>query len=148
MRNWQRLKRDGIDPPQLPGTGCGMRLLHSSRSMNWRVPVALWQARKHSLKEFILRKRDPFGAPSLSGSALRSHLLLHRCGIDMCDFNDICESLDRSKHRAGDPAQISPAEKVDLSIGSMCFSFLIISDRFGGEKCSKNTIWSINQLTN
>ena len=160
MRNWQRLKCDGIGPPQLSEMGCGMMFHLSAHSANRRAPVASWQVRKRSLKEFIppagrtaleragLRTRDPIGAPSLSGSALRSHLMQHRCGRDVCGCNDICESVNRLNHRTGDPAQISPAEAFDLSIDSRsldrnpsCATKAPSHKEEDERKCDSHTLW-------
>ena len=151
MRNWQRLKCDGIGPPQSSEMGCGMMLLLSTHSVNWRAPVASWRVRKRSLKEFIPRTRDPIGAPSLSGSALRSHLVRHRSGKDVCGCNDICESNNKLNHRSGDPAQISPAEAFDLSIDSSCRPFSGTGSHEVREQEHKKrnciNIEPINQLT-
>jgi hypothetical protein len=160
MRNWQRLKCDGIGPPQLSEMGCGMMLHLSAHSANRRAPVASWQVRKRSLKEFIppagrtaleragLRTRDPIGAPSLSASALRSHLVRHRCGKDVCGCNDICESVNGLNHRTGDPAQISPAETFDLSIDpSEAPSLGLETMKSENRNAKSESVSTINQLT-
>ena len=102
-----------------------------------------------ALERAGLRTRDPIGAPSLLSSALRSHLVRHRCGKDLCGCNDICESVNRLNHRTGDPAQISPAEAFDLSIDSSCRPFSGAgSHEVREQEHNKRNLSTMNQSTN
>ncbi len=66
----------------------------------------------------------------------------------MCGFNDICESVNRSNHRTGDPAQISRAETFDLSIDSSGSFFSVTGNYEVGEKeFKKRCLSTMYQLT-